>query len=73
MAALSQFSIESLAPRLAEVLTRYPVALAYLFGSAAKGQMTPFSDVDIALVLDDSHAAMPNRLNFELEIEAEIV
>jgi predicted nucleotidyltransferase len=72
MTTLPQFSIDSLASRLAEVLPRYPVALAYLFGSAAKGQMTSFSDVDIALALDDSHAAIPNRLNFELEIEAEI-
>lgn len=50
----------------------HPVMLAYLFGSAAKGQMTPFSDVDIALVVDENHAFQHRRLHFELEIEDEL-
>lgn len=31
---------------------RYPVALAYLFGSEARGQTTPLSDIDVAVYLD---------------------
>ena len=72
MTAFAKLSIETLASRLAEVLAPYPVALAYLFGSAATGRMTPFSDVDIALVLDESHTNVSNRLKFELALEAEI-
>ena len=64
--------MESLAARVAEVAAPRPVALAYLFGSAATGLMTPFSDVDLALVLDQDHAFQDSRLQFELEIEDEL-
>lgn len=33
--------------------SRYPVSLAYLFGSQAKGYMTPLSDVDVAVLLQE--------------------
>jgi len=56
---------------LAKILAPHPVALAYLFGSAATRQTTPFSDVDIALVLEKG-AALPSRLHFELAIEDEL-
>ena len=72
MIALDKLFIESLAHQLAKVLAPYPVTLAYLFGSAATGQMTPFSDVDIALVLDENRASIPGRLKLELALEAEI-
>ena len=65
-------SVESLVAQLAEVLAPYPVALAYLFGSAATGQMTPFSDVDIALVVDETRPLPVSRLRFELEVEDEL-
>ena len=58
--------------RVAEVVTSRPVRLAYLFGSAATGQMTPFSDVDIALVVNEDHTFKHSRLQFELEIEDEL-
>lgn len=32
----------------------YPVILAYLFGSEARGQTTPLSDVDVAVYLDET-------------------
>jgi uncharacterized protein YutE (UPF0331/DUF86 family)/predicted nucleotidyltransferase len=40
--------------RLIEYFKRcpYPVVLAYLFGSAAKGEITPLSDIDVAVYLD---------------------
>ena len=72
MIALDKLSIESLAHQLAEELAPYPVTLAYLFGSAATGQMTPSRDVDISLVLDESPASIPGRLKLELALEAEI-
>ena len=37
---------------LARVFDRYPVIVAYLFGSQATGVSTPLSDVDIAVLLD---------------------
>jgi len=56
---------------LAKILAPHPVALAYLFGSAATGLTTPFSDVDIALVLEKG-TTLRSRLHFELAIEDEI-
>ena len=35
------------------VLANYPVEMAYLHGSMARGQPLPSSDVDIALVLTE--------------------
>jgi predicted nucleotidyltransferase len=67
------FSIESLAVELTEVLARYPVVtLAYLFGSAATQSMTPLSDVDIALVVADEEIVRHGRLQLELALANEI-
>jgi predicted nucleotidyltransferase len=38
---------------LQRILGEQPVRLAYLHGSAASGQTHPFSDVDLALVIED--------------------
>lgn len=64
--------LESLSRRVAEAVISRPVLLVYLFGSAATGHMTPFSDVDIALVVDEHFDFKPSRLQFELEIEDEL-
>ncbi|MCL7455450.1 MAG: nucleotidyltransferase domain-containing protein [Anaerolineae bacterium] len=40
-----------LGEQLPAILEDEPVQLAYLYGSSVSGQTTPFSDVDIALVL----------------------
>jgi len=40
--------ILALAP---QVLNRFPVLFAYLYGSQASGAVHPFSDVDIAVCL----------------------
>jgi predicted nucleotidyltransferase len=53
----------------ANVLAKYPVEMAYLHGSVARGQPLPSSDVDIALVL----TTLPppyERLILELDIQA---
>lgn len=38
--------------KLSEHLGKYPVILAYLFGSEAKGKSGPLSDIEIALFID---------------------
>ena len=53
----------------AEVLSKYPVEIAYLHGSVARGCPLPDSDVDIALVLTELPPAY-ERLQLELEIQA---
>jgi len=53
------------------VMAQYPVDVAYAYGSVARGTVTPFSDVDVALVLSQ----MPppyERMMLEFEIEAAI-
>ncbi|MBI3761042.1 MAG: nucleotidyltransferase domain-containing protein [Chloroflexi bacterium] len=67
-----ELSIESLAPGLADVFAPHPIAAAYIFGSAARGQMTPFSDIDVALLLTAGCVAKSDHLKFELSLEAEI-
>jgi len=53
------------------VLAGYPVDAAYVYGSVARGTVTPFSDVDIALVL--SKPLPPyDRLMLEFAIQAAI-
>jgi predicted nucleotidyltransferase len=49
---------------LSEPVSRVPgVLFAYLFGSAASGQMRPSSDVDVAVYLDSSADAFETRLD----------
>ena len=53
----------------AAVLAKYPVEIAYVYGSVARSCPLPSSDVDIALVLSKSPAAY-ERLILELDIQA---
>ena len=44
-------NLDELAPRIARILADYePIAAAYVFGSASRGEMRADSDVDIGLV-----------------------
>ncbi len=43
---------------LPPILGRRPVILAYLYGSITTGQLNPFSDVDIAMVVEDGLAPL---------------
>lgn len=63
----------SLRSCLGQVFSSHPVALAYLYGSAAGGRATPLSDVDIALVLVEGQFDPKKRLVLELKIEDDIV
>jgi predicted nucleotidyltransferase len=56
---------------LPSILARYPVDAAYAFGSVARGTMTPFSDVDIALLLANPLPSY-ERLKLELAIQGDI-
>lgn len=54
-----------------DTLAKYPVEIAYLHGSVARGCPLPSSDVDIALLLTE--LPMPyERLMLELEIQADL-
>jgi len=47
---LGQRSIDDMAAKLKQCLLMYDdIAFAFLFGSSARGEMTAFSDVDIAI------------------------
>lgn len=63
--------IAKLRTHLKEVLQKYPVEAAYLYGSVARGQPLPTSDVDIALLLSD--CPLPyQRLELELKVQADL-
>ena len=63
--------VERLKTNIGPILDSYPIRLAYLYGSAAAGNSTPFSDVDVALVAD--RELIPGeRLKLMLEIEVEL-
>ena len=53
-----------------QLLSKYPVVLAYLYGSEARGEATTLSDIDIALVVKDG-LAPEARLQMELALEVE--
>lgn len=64
--------VEQLRSALPSILRAYPaVRLAYLYGSVAEGIPTPFSDVDIALVVVDS-PALSDVLDLELEVQYQL-
>ena len=56
-----KYAISQAAP---EILEEYPVLLAYLYGSFATGDVHPFSDIDIAVYIDD----LPAKKYLELEL-----
>lgn len=52
------------------VLTQYDVSEAYLFGSFARGEQTPGSDIDLRLVCGNTMTfGTLYELSYELEIE----
>lgn len=52
------------------VLTQYDVSEAYLFGSFARGEQTPDSDIDLRLVCGNTMTfGTLYELSYELEIE----
>jgi len=52
--------------KLAKIFKKQNVVLAYLFGSQAKGNIGPLSDIDIAVYFDES---VPANERFDLRLE----
>jgi len=59
---------EQIAERLREVLNDADVRLAILFGSAARGELTETSDVDVGIVPTDTEVP----LAWELELQGRL-
>jgi predicted nucleotidyltransferase len=53
------------------ILDHEPVSLAYLYGSVTTGRMHPFSDVDIALLVDEGLSPL-DRLKLTLRIQLDV-
>lgn len=53
------------------ILELQPVSLAYLYGSATTGRMHPFSDIDIALLVDEGLSPL-ERLKLTLRIQLDV-
>ena len=73
--ALGTLSASRLASKLRRdlprILEHQPVSLAYLFGSVTTGRMNPFSDVDIALLVDKGLSPL-EMLKLLLRIQLEL-
>jgi predicted nucleotidyltransferase len=63
--------VSQLRQALPDLLEGLPVRLAYLFGSAATGRVTSFSDVDLALVVD-RELSPRERLNLILRLQLDL-
>jgi len=64
--------IGKLRAHLSATLAQFPVALAYLHGSVARGCPLPTSDVDLALVLNEPLPKAAARLKLEFQIQAAV-
>jgi predicted nucleotidyltransferase len=63
--------IETLRRYVPQIVQELPVQLVYLHGSAARGEATPSSDVDIAIVCDEE-VPLHGRLRLMLDVSAEL-
>ncbi|HHS96685.1 MAG TPA: nucleotidyltransferase domain-containing protein [Chloroflexi bacterium] len=63
--------IEALRRHIPEIVEDLPVRLVYLHGSVARGEATPLSDVDLALVCDEGLSPR-ERLEVILRVSAEL-
>ena len=60
--------------QLTKVLKQYPEIIAvYLFGSYANDQMTSFSDIDIAILVDKLKNDKKKMLDFDFLVEADLI
>lgn len=58
--------------KIGQIAKKYKIKLVYLYGSHARGQQTPMSDIDLAVLFEDDLADekyLDNKLNFGGEIE----
>lgn len=71
-------SLDYLSSAVSRVLTQYDVSVAYLFGSFARGEQTPDSDIDLRLVCGNTMTfgtlyELSHELERELGRKVEIV
>lgn len=59
------------ARKLGKIFKKYPVKLAYVFGSVALGNDNPKSDIDIAILLNDK-LSKEKRFNIRLKLAGEM-
>jgi predicted nucleotidyltransferase len=63
--------VSKLQRALPPIFDDLPVRLAYLYGSIITGQMTPFSDIDLALVVDAELSPL-ERLKLTLGVQLDL-
>lgn len=73
-------SLQTMQDIIAKYFSTQPILKAWLFGSFARGEQTPLSDVDILVVYDDNigvsllkHASMINDLEKLLDRPVDLV
>lgn len=66
---LMNLDLETLRPRLAELCRRYGVAELLIFGSLARGEARPESDVDVLYVRAPGNELGVRFLEFHEELE----
>mgnify|MGYP000011035284 CR=1 FL=1 len=60
--------------KLTTILNQYPQIIAtYLFGSYANDQMTPLSDIDIAVLTGQPENDKKKMLDFDFLVEADLI
>lgn len=65
--------VKKLFPKIPEVFRRHPeVVAAYLFGSYARDEEGPLSDVDIAYLFDPKVFNPKDYLDLDLQIDVEL-
>ena len=64
--------IEKLKANLGAVLAGFPVELAYLHGSVARGNPLPTSDIDLAVMLSEPVPPAAERMKLEFQIQAAV-
>ena len=73
-------SLQTMQDIIAKYFSTQPILKAWLYGSYARGEQTPLSDVDILVVYDDNigvsllkHASMINDLEKLLDRPVDLV
>lgn len=59
---------EKIINQLKKALAKQPVKLAYLYGSYARGQETPKSDIDIAVMLEENSSKTNDQIAEEISL-----
>lgn len=59
---------EKIINQLKKALAKQPVKLAYLYGSYARGQETPKSDIDIAVIMNENSKKADYEIANELHL-----